>query len=184
VHKCRTLNAIGVWLGFLIFRICDTSLLNGPISPLDPLSLPYSDVRTVEAQLYRIDLDGHGGGLCCRLGVCFGVGCSWYRKFGLEGTPVLAISYCRSARRKMTGARNGKSKCMVAESRSSDVSILNRSLGCLGSLVNSARDSGSDCVLAAWTFGPGKHVRPRIYLFAKRANLRVLGRHKSQSRSQ
>jgi hypothetical protein len=61
-----TLKATGVWLPFLIFRICDTSVVNGPIR-ISPAPRTVADEPTLERQLLGIDLDRHGWWLWCYL---------------------------------------------------------------------------------------------------------------------
>ncbi len=60
------MNAMGVRFGFLILRTCDTSLVKGPRTILQ-LSVQNNwgiEPRTVEAELLRIDFDGHICEIC------------------------------------------------------------------------------------------------------------------------
>ena len=59
------MNATGVWFGFLILRICDTSLVKGPrllhlaSSISSKATRIGSGKHTVEAELLWIDLNRH-----------------------------------------------------------------------------------------------------------------------------
>ncbi len=72
-YLCRawdiyTLKATGVWLIFLILRICDTSEVNGP-RPISNSLRRFAGQPTMETQLLRINFDRHGDRFGCYLEV-------------------------------------------------------------------------------------------------------------------